>query len=148
MIGMGTAPLHKSAGFSLLELMIVLVLMGILVSIGYPSYIGYVEAARRTDGIGGLLTLAAKQEKYYMNAGSYADDMTLLGLDADPGLSDEGFYRLDATLTAGGQGYTLTATRTGIHTSDTFCGDLVLTSTGIKTAVNNTSTNPVKDCWE
>jgi len=140
--------IRASAGFSLMELMIVLVIMGILVSIGYPSYIGYIEGARRTDGIGALLTLATKQEKYYSNAGSYTNDMRLLGYSADPALSAEEFYQIDSVLAAGGQNYTLTATRFGVHVSDTLCGDLVLTSTGIKTAVNNSSTKPIKECWE
>ena len=138
----------NTKGFTLLELMMALVVIAILVSVSYPAYIEHVENARRADGIGALLTLATKQEKYHYNAGSYTNDMTQLGYAADPALSPESFYRIDATLIDAGQNFTLTATRYGVQVHDTKCGDLILTSTGIKSAVNNSSSNPLEECWQ
>lgn len=135
-------------GFSLLELVSSLVIVGILASMAIPAYVGHVESSRRTDAIGALVTLATMQEKYHYTTGSYTDDMTLLGHSADPALSPESFYQIDATLIDAGQNFTLTATRQGKQTGDTLCGDLTLTSTGIKSAINNTSSNPLDDCWQ
>ena len=134
-------------GFSLVEVIIALVVVSILASISYPSYVAYVEKSRRAEAVGALLTLATKQEKYYQNAGTYTNDMTQLGYSSDPALTPKSVYQIDAVLAAGGQSYTLTATRHGAQTADTKCGDLVYTSTGVKTALNNSTSDPLKDCW-
>lgn len=140
--------MDRYKGFTLLEVMGALVIVAVLVTITYPTYMGYVENSRRADAINALLTLATKQEKYHYNAGSYTDNMTLLGYSSDPAISPESFYRLDAALIDGGQNFTLTATRQGVQVHDTTCGDLTLSSTGIKSAINNTSSDPLRDCWK
>ena len=136
------------SGFSLLEILIVLSLIGILASVAYPSYVSQVTDGRRADGVTTLLKVAAKQETYYMDTGVYVDDMTQLGFTSDPMETPEGFYSIDAVVPADGQSFTLMATRIGVQASDDVCGDLVLMNTGIKTAVNNTTTAPLERCWQ
>jgi type IV pilus assembly protein PilE len=65
------------AGFTLIELVIAVAIVGILAAIAYPSYQGYVIRARRADAQGALVSLAAAMEIYF------ADNNTYVG--ADPG---------------------------------------------------------------
>ena len=101
--------IRKQAGFSLIELMIVVALIGILAMIAYPSYQGYTQKARRTDGKDALTQLAARQEQFYAKclryaatiAGNYGLDCS----DAGVGLgktttSPEGHYSLSLTTNA------------------------------------------------
>ena len=55
---------RRSAGFTLIEVMIVVVIIGILASIAYPSYNEYVKRGNRTEGQVFLSDAAARQERY------------------------------------------------------------------------------------
>ena len=58
-------------GFTLMEVMITVVIVGILASIAYPSYTNYVTAARRSDATINLTRIAAQQEKFFTECGTY-----------------------------------------------------------------------------
>jgi len=62
----------KVAGFTLIELMITVVIIGILTAIAYPSYLKFMVQSNRTDGQIPLTKLAAAQEKFYSECGHYA----------------------------------------------------------------------------
>lgn len=64
--------LSKVTGFTLIELMIAVVIIGILTAIAYPSYLKFMVQSNRTDGQIPLTKLAAAQEKYYSECGHYA----------------------------------------------------------------------------
>ena len=143
----GKAIMRRTKGFTLIEVMIALVIMSILTAISYPAYINHVEKAKCTDAVGTLLTIATKQEKYHYNAGTYTDDMTDLGYDADPAVSPESLFQVDATLTDAGQNYILTATRQGVDDSNLVYGNPTLTSTGVKSMVGGLSSG-LESCWD
>lgn len=63
--------MKKSQGFTLIELMIVVVIIGILASIAYPSYTQYVVRASREAAQTELMRMAGVQEKIYLNSNSY-----------------------------------------------------------------------------
>jgi type IV pilus assembly protein PilE len=74
--------LKKHSGFSLLELLVVLVIVGILASVAYPSYVDSVRKANRSEAIAELQNILAAQERYFLRNKTYAKDLTLLGYPA------------------------------------------------------------------
>ena len=125
--------IKKSAGFTLIELMIVVAIIGIIAAIAYPSYQDQVRKSKRTDGHSKIMDAMARQERYYSENNTYTDDMTDLGYDADPVDSDEGHYKIDGAACAGktiAQCVILTADAQGGQETD---GDLTLDSTNAKT---------------
>lgn len=125
---------HISKGFTLIEVMIVVVIIGILVSIAYPSYQEYVRRTNRAEGQAFLQDLAARQERYFSQNNSYTTDPSKLGSGTG---SETGRYTVTITAPAGSGGYLLTAAPSF---SDTKCGNLTLNALGVKGA-------GATDCW-
>ena len=75
----------RPSGFSLIELLIALVIVGILASIGYANYTDYVRDTRRSEAKSALLAMATAQEKFFSRCRRYAAAM-----DPDPGNFDCG----------------------------------------------------------
>ncbi len=81
----------RQRGVTLLELMIVVVIIGIISSIAYPSYMQYVVTTKRTTAASALLQIAEREQQVFMDNKSYTNDLTNLGFAASPLiLSDEG----------------------------------------------------------
>ncbi|MCB1042422.1 MAG: prepilin-type N-terminal cleavage/methylation domain-containing protein [Acidobacteria bacterium] len=75
----------KRSAFSIIELMIVVVILGILAAIAVPLYSGMVAQSRSADGSAALSQLKAKQEVFRSTHFRYASTLTdLPGYDADP----------------------------------------------------------------
>ena len=75
----------KNKGFTLIELMIVIAIIGILVSVVLPGYRGYVLEGQRSNIQGKLLSILELQERYYIDNIEYADDMKKLGFPVPDG---------------------------------------------------------------
>ncbi len=139
----------RQRGVTLIELMIVVVIVGILASIAYPSYSDYVSRARRTDGKTFLMDIAARQERFYADRNSYTDDLADLGMAANGGayLSSEGFYSGSVAAGAAGiaRSYTITVTPTAKWggDGDGKCGDLTLDNLGTQ----GSSVGTIEVCW-
>lgn len=126
-------------GFTLIELMITVVVIGILASIAYPSYTQFVAKGARADGVAGLMNAANRQEQYYLDNKKYTDDMNKLGLGADPWIVDNKFYSIDAVV-VNNSDFTLTATAKGTQaTRDSACASITLNAAGNKLP---------KECWK
>jgi type IV pilus assembly protein PilE len=131
-------------GFTLIELMIVVVIIGILASIAYPAYQEQVRKTKRSDGKSALTELANRQEKYYSQCFTYTNSFTNAfptgsncagtGLGYTATTTPEGQYTL-AIPAASATAYTLTATAVAgtSQANDTGCTTLSLLSTGAKT---------------
>ncbi|WOT04289.1 type IV pilin protein [Shewanella youngdeokensis] len=119
-------------GFTLIELMITVVVIGILASIAYPSYIEYVAKGVRAEGLALLSDAANRQEQFYLDNRTYTTSMTELGFNKSPFVSESGYYSLSGTVTGSGS-FTLTASATGAQAArDASCKNLQITETGAK----------------
>jgi type IV pilus assembly protein PilE len=130
----------REAGFTLIELMVVVVILGILAAIAIPNYTEYVNRGRRAEAKTALLQVAQWQERTRTQTGSYATSFP-----AGFGLSSVGTtYTITINTGADAGSYTLTATRAGSMASDT-CGDFTLTHLGVQSTANGTRT--AAECW-
>ena len=138
--------MKKLSGVTLLELMVAVAVLGILVSLAVPAYQEYVAQGRRPEAQQYLLQVANRLEQYYADNKAYTDDMTKLGLDADPYTTPSGYYKIDASLTSGG-GYVVTATAQGSQaTMDKSCKVFKVDDSGKKTASDG-SQDTTSECW-
>lgn len=131
-----------SKGFTLIEVMIVVAIIGILAAIAYPSYDEYVKRGNRVEGQAFLSDAAARQEKYYAQNYKYADSIAkLYGVSGTTLPSETDKYTLSMAVVAGDAGYTLTASQ---RFNDTKCGNLTLNALGARGASGSES---AEYCW-
>lgn len=71
---------RRSGGFTLLELMIVVLVVAILTALAYPSYTRYLVKSRRAAGMAYLMDLAQREQQYFQDNRTYADTGTITGL--------------------------------------------------------------------
>jgi prepilin-type N-terminal cleavage/methylation domain len=136
--------MSRTKGFTLIELMIVVVIIGILATIAYPSYQRYVQDSRRSDARANLLQLAQFMERYYTANGRYVDaagDPPDLPFTEAPRDGNTKFYDLQLQ-NVDAQNYTLQAVPKGAMAGDR-CGTLSVDQAGVKGA----SAGNVSDCW-
>lgn len=132
---------NREKGFTLLELMVAVGVVGILAAIAFPTYSNYVIRGKRAEGRILLMDTAARLERYYSDNNRYAavDNTLPTGINS---VSENGYYTLSISITGSHQAYILTATPATF--SDTECGNLTLDQTGKR---NRTGTASVADCW-
>ncbi|MDP2244416.1 type IV pilin protein [Pseudomonas sp.] len=141
-------------GFTLIELMIVVAIIGILAAIAYPSYQQYMLKSGRSDGHAKLTQIMQTQERFYSQNQTYTANLGVGGLAFPntaanaPVISDEQRYSIAAEVCAAGTPISrcvrLVATTTGPQTGDSQCGNLSLDSRGVKA---ETGTGTVQTCW-
>ncbi len=138
---MNDAP--RQRGFTLIELMITVAIIGILATIALPSYRDYVMRANRSAAASYLLEIANLQERHFLDARAYAADMTALGATPPTEVSTNYTITTAGNNTATPPSYTVTATpiSTGPQSSDS-CGVLTLNSKGEKGHASGASR-----CW-
>ena len=118
-------------GFTLIELMIVVAIVGILAAIAYPSFQQYARESKRSDAHAALLRIATLEEKFFSNNNAYTTSATVLGYSANPAISNEGFWAV--TITSGNlaTAFSLSAAPAGAHV-DAACTPITLTSAGLR----------------
>lgn len=143
-------------GFTLVELMIVVLIASILIGVGLPSYRNYVMRASRADATMALLKIASSQEKFYLQNGTYASTAQLVvappaGLGFVGGMTEHGYYTVSLVPHAAGLavGYTATAAHggTGKQGSDTDCTSFSIDENSRRGANGGYVVATVDKCW-
>jgi type IV pilus assembly protein PilE len=144
--------LPGSVGFTLVELMVVVVIASVLVSIAIPTYINEVRKSRRTEAKTALLDLAGREERFYNTNNTYSSTPSDLGYGAVaaafPMTVGSGYYRINVAFTAAVGAvpgtYTITAVPISVdQIKDVQCQQFQLTNTGVQTSTPNTTA-----CWQ
>lgn len=137
---------RAQAGFTLIELMVVLAIMGILLSLATASYGEHQRKTRRLDAQEALQSLQQAQARYRDQHPAYADNLIALGL-ADR--SPLGYYQLGITQ-ADANGYILVATPVGVQSLDDECKPmrLQLSDKATLTQSAGVDTQDPRGCWK
>jgi type IV pilus assembly protein PilE len=143
---------HKTIlGFSLPELIIILMVIAILAVIALPSYQEQLRKSRRVDAVVALIDLANRLERNYSELNAYPQNAAEVAafLPTTAANSPQGYYQLSfqgigtaSTATT----FKIQATRisTGLQANDNTCGDYTLTDQGVRAI---TGTGTLAQCW-
>ncbi|WP_019029376.1 type IV pilin protein [Colwellia piezophila] len=128
----------KSYGFTLVELLITVAIIGILAGVAYPSYTDFVLRSNRSEAQRELIRFANLQEQVFVDSRSYATDMKGLGSSSVKIYTASTNYRImvDAQTTTS---FTLKAVAKNNQVNDTGCKKLEINELGVKTP---------SACWE
>ncbi len=138
-------------GFTLVELMIVVVVVSILAAVAIPSYRNYVMRSQRTDATTALLRIQAAEEKFFLQNNAYSTNL----VPAPPnglGMADRHgrrqLRRLVFNGDAGGAGvsYVATATAAAGQLDDVKCQTFTIDQNGTRQATGS-GANPTQECW-
>ncbi len=125
-------------GVTLLELMIVVVILGILTAIAYPSYRQFIERAKRTEAKALLLRIAVDQERFYLQNNTFGT-MAQLQYD-EPQITDSEAYSVTITANTASN-FSATATYQLGGEEAGKCLTFTIDGRGTKTS------GPYTDCW-
>jgi type IV pilus assembly protein PilE len=138
---------YRLAGFSLIELLVVLVIMGVLSAVALPGYTRYVQRGHRTEAMAALLESQHFMERYYSANGQYLSPANAVPLLPQrlQGIPSQGTVRYQLSVReATVKSYVLQAVPEGSMAGD-ICGSLTINQTGLRGVLN--STRSVAECW-
>ncbi|KNC67987.1 type IV pilin protein [Pseudoalteromonas ardens] len=129
-------------GFTLVEMMITIAILGILASIAYPSYSEYVRRAARAEAAATLLDAANKQEQYFVDNREYASSLAALGL---PTTTENDYFSLEIELGNDLNTFVIRASASGGPLEDdTECTTLTINNLNIR---GSTGSFAADRCW-
>jgi type IV pilus assembly protein PilE len=132
-------------GFTLIELMVAVAIIGILTAVAIPSYTSYIKRANRSDAKAVLLENAQFLERSYTENNKYDSDDVVIPVTVSP-KTGTALYNIGSDLSS--NTYTLTATpvQNGNMDGDE-CGALSINQLGQKT-VSDDATMDAASCWK
>jgi type IV pilus assembly protein PilE len=141
----------KNSGFTLIEMMIVVAIIGVLSTIAFNAYTEQVRKAKRAEGKGALLAAAQRLERYATNNGRYPPTLVAANISDKSSKDDPARSPYNIAIAAGATtdvttSWVLTATPS-TYFADPRCGNLSFDNLGQKTvSINNTAAN-IAYCW-
>ncbi|QKX17359.1 type IV pilin protein [Microbulbifer sp. YPW1] len=133
-------------GFTLIELMIVVAIIGIISAIAYPSYMESVRKSNRADAKAALNDVSHRLQRCFTAYSDYTHASCAVGQTLDDGRSvssGEGMYTVTGNLTATTFALTAAPVAGTTQAGDSKCGSFTLTQAGVKGASGSLGT----DCW-
>ena len=150
----------RQSGFTLIELMITVAVIGILAAVAYPSYQGYIHRANRSAAQSFMMGIANKQQQYLLDARTFAGGasvLTDLALTVPTDVSSKYSFTVTCTMPAaagnctaavGAPNYIITATPIGGQLANDpkygNCGALTVNAAGAKGQAGGT----LAECWK
>lgn len=144
---------NDQRGFTLIELMVVIAIVGVLAAVAYPSYTDYVTRSKRATAKSFLVTLADRQEHFFLDNKRYAIDLNELGYgnafvtidnqgNSIPALAADRIYAAGVVNVTPTSFLALAVPQLNQAINDTDCGNMMLDQAGFK---SNSGVNT--DCW-
>lgn len=133
--------MKRSNGFTLIEMMIVLVIISILAAFAVPGYQSYITRNNRAEGQALLNDATARQERFFSQNNQYATTTVQLGLTSANSRSNVYQLRIARPSTTT---YTLSAVPINKQATDLDCGTFTLDQDGTRAITGRLS---VADCW-
>jgi len=154
----------RPAGFTLVELMVVVAIATLLLAVAVPSYISYIRQSRRTEARTAVLDLAGREERFFStNGAAYSSTPGQLGYAAFGVPIGSGYYQLTLCVPAAGNcvanlnmpsppaapSYTVVATPVAgqSQVNDTQCGAFAVDSVGQQYAITSAGASNTAYCW-
>jgi type IV pilus assembly protein PilE len=139
-------PRTMSQGFTLIELMIAVAIVGILGTIAMVSYTSQIQKSRRTDARSAVMDLAGREEKLFSTVNAYSSTASDLGYGGAPFpvTIGSGYYSVNIVVPNPPISFVITATAIGSQAADTKCATLSVDQLGSQTS---TGTETAATCW-
>lgn len=145
-------PTLRRRGFTLVELVVAVALLGVILSIAVPQFLEYVRAAKRADTTGVLTEAAQFMERNFSNTGRYDKDAAGNDIALPAGLTvaprsasaGEAYYNISFVGTPTDSAFTLQAVPVNSMSGDA-CGTFTLTNTGLRKVDGS---RPLGECWK
>jgi type IV pilus assembly protein PilE len=160
----GVMKKYSMNGFTLIEVLIAVIIIGVIAGIAYPNYMKFITESRRSDATVNLVRIANLQERFFLECnpvkyaaafGGAANSCAATGTLANTGLgatgnTPDGHYNITVAPCAGGaltSCFVLTATPIGVQATNdgAKCGGFTITNTGIKGVTSGTEG---ASCWK
>jgi type IV pilus assembly protein PilE len=148
---------RKSQGFTMIEMMITVLIIGILARVAYTSYFSQVQKSNRSDAKIVLNDVAQRMQRCFTSQSTYKPTTTgtctvVDNLTSTAGIiSLQGYYRVglavSTDLTATTYKLTATAVAGKRQETDKICASMTLDQTGKKSSLDDASTDTTATCW-
>lgn len=139
---------RRSAGFTLIELMITVAVVALLAAVALPSYRSQVRKSHRTEAKNAVLDLAGREESLYATTHAYSGTASDLGYSTFTPVGNGGYYNVTITPSSPTNTFTITATAIGDQANDTSCKTFVVTQTGAQSATDSSGADSTSTCWK